>query len=623
MAPSVTLPPASRRDDWKSLAPPLPASGSSTFSAQATLPRLPVPSLEKTVTRLKESLVPLASSEEELKAASAKVDQFGQGVGKELHERLVKHAEGKEHWLEKWWDDGGYLGYRDSVIVNVSYYYGFKDVPNTPKDPIQRAAALTRAGMLFRRLLKRGEIAPEGSKAAPFCMDTFRWMFDCCRVPGTEGLDWSVSYAQEGDSGNSGHIVVVRNGRFWRIDMVPQGELLGTQALAAQLQHIVDNSSTSVPGVGVLTASNRDVWAKDYVELAKDEHNRSVLEAIHSSAFVLCLDTHAPEGIVDHSRQLWHGAFRSSGRMGLEDRWADKPINLVVFDNGQAGIMGEHSVMDGTPTVTFCDTLLDLLASPSFDHGSSDSKTEPKPLDFNVSKKTEQAIEKAKDAASALIEGQDMNIVQTSYGKRAIKTFGVSPDSWAQLIIQLAYKRLTGEYAATYEAATTRRFIKGRTEAIRVVSSESTSFCNAMDDSAKPAAECKELLLAAAKKHVERAKAAGSGEGVDRHLTGLKKVLKEGEELPEVFQDTLVQRSSYWKLSTSAVFSKHFGPYGWGEVVPDGFGVAYMTGFDDYLQYTITSRTDMPNAKFAKEIERAAADLYELFQAGETVKARL
>ena len=151
----------------------------------------------------------------------------------------------------------------------------------------------------------------------------------------------------------------------------------------------------------------------------------------------------------------------------------------------------------------------------------------------------------------------------------------------------------------------------------------------------------KELLLAAAKKHVERAKAAGSGEGIDRHLLGLKKVLKDGEEMPDIFKDELVGRSSYWKLSTSAVFSKHFGPYGWGEVVPDGFGVAYMTGFDgtslaltlrlklgayslpDYLQYTITSRTEMPNAKFAKEIERAASDLYELFQAGDAIKSKL
>jgi carnitine O-acetyltransferase len=52
--------------------------------------------------------------------------------------------------------------------------------------------------------------------------------------------------------------------------------------------------------------------------------------------------------------------------------------------------------------------------------------------------------------------------------------------------------------------------------------------------------------------------------------------------------------------------------YGWGEVVPEGFGVAYMTGYDDRLQYTVTSRKEMPNQEFMDEIARAALDLYDL-----------
>lgn len=68
-------------------------------------------------------------------------------------------------------------------------------------------------------------------------------------------------------------------------------------------------------------------------------------------------------------------------------------------------------------------------------------------------------------------------------------------------------------------------------------------------------------------------------------------------------------------------------------MVPDGFGVAYMTGYDgkayfnsreaylillhlDRLQYTITSRKEMPNAQFCKEIARAAEDLYNLHADG-------
>jgi len=39
----------------------------------------------------------------------------------------------------------------------------------------------------------------------------------------------------------------------------------------------------------------------------------------------------------------------------------------------------------------------------------------------------------------------------------------------------------------------------------------------------------------------------------------------------------------------------------------------------DYLQFTVTSRTEMPNEEFAEEISRAAEDLY----AGEVPKWRL
>jgi hypothetical protein len=44
----------------------------------------------------------------------------------------------------------------------------------------------------------------------------------------------------------------------------------------------------------------------------------------------------------------------------------------------------------------------------------------------------------------------------------------------------------------------------------------------------------------------------------------------------------LIQSSK--TLSTSAIFSSYFTRgYGWGQVVPNGFGVAYMTGFPDRL----------------------------------------
>ncbi len=267
--------------------------------------------------------------------------------------------------------------------------------------------------------------------------------------------------------------------------------------------------------------------------LAEDPKNASILTTIHSAAFVLCLDTEQPSSLVEHSRALWHGSVtrpKGEGKvvLGLRNRWVDKPVQFIVFDNGEAGIMGEHSVMDGTPTVALCDAVLDMIASPEFSSGEIKANAEatlPQPLDWIVLPATTKAIETAETAALSLIESQEMGIVRTSYGKKAIKAFGVSPDSWAQMIVQLAYARLVRSLGqerqgGTYEAATTRRFFKGRTEAIRVVSEESDRWVASMDEGGVSAEERKKLLKEAVKKHGDWARMAGSGLGIDRHMLG-------------------------------------------------------------------------------------------------------
>src|SRR5258708_3484465 len=60
---------------------------------------------------------------------------------------------------------------------------GFADPPSAqgllgPRAARYRAASLTRAAMLYRRALKRGEVPAEGSKDTPFCMDTYRFVLN-------------------------------------------------------------------------------------------------------------------------------------------------------------------------------------------------------------------------------------------------------------------------------------------------------------------------------------------------------------------------------------------------------------------------------------------------------------
>ena len=44
----------------------------------------------------------------------------------------------------------------------------------------------------------------------------------------------------------------------------------------------------------------------------------------------------------ERAHQYWHGDG--------QNRFFDKPLQYIVNDNGTSGFMGEHSMMDGTPT---------------------------------------------------------------------------------------------------------------------------------------------------------------------------------------------------------------------------------------------------------------------------------
>lgn len=444
---------------------------------------------------------------------------------------------------------------------------GFNAHPaHLPQTPLHRAASIVRAVMLFRQQLKLGQLPPEATKEGPICVDTYRWMFDCCRVPG-QPADWSVSYAREGDRGDSGHVIVLRRGRVWKIEPWHNGRLLDVDELQAYVIHCSLSSRSLTEAQQPDTAHIREYQgraprrrhldgiepgrldqgahsvtlilnlspprAQDYDTLAADPHNESILRTVHSAAFVLCLDAERAPDLVAHSRLLWHGALPPTpepAQMGLRNRWMDKPCQFIVADDGAAGFVGEHSVMDGTPTAYLCDVVLDTIAAPHFAARNasipSDGQTAlPIALDWHISDATRTAIRTAAHSAHALAAGQALNIVRTPYGKAAIKAFRVSPDSWAQLLIQLAYARLLrarGERRAggTYEAAATRRFFKGRTEAVRVVSAEADAWVASMDDPGVGAEERGRLFRKAVETHVARARRAGNGLGIDRHLLG-------------------------------------------------------------------------------------------------------
>lgn len=158
------------------------ASSSTTamLAYEASLPSLPIPELESTAAKYLESTKPHLTPSE-FRATSLAVEDFLRSpLVRQLQQRLQEYAaaeekEGRRNWLSKWWSDIVYLGYRDPVVVFVSYFYvHLKGREGISRE--ERAAELVRALVVFRDLVESGKLEPEKVRGTPLAMSSYQWL---------------------------------------------------------------------------------------------------------------------------------------------------------------------------------------------------------------------------------------------------------------------------------------------------------------------------------------------------------------------------------------------------------------------------------------------------------------
>ncbi|KAI8362655.1 acyltransferase ChoActase/COT/CPT [Blakeslea trispora] len=596
------------------------------FRYQKNLPKLPVPPLGATLQKYLQTIRPLVDEVEYKKTEQAVKDfEAPGGLGVQLQERLLARAQDPNivNWMEDWWLDQAYMGYRDPVVIYVSYFFLYKD-DKLRKNPAERAAAITTAALEFKKQIVDKTLSVEMAKGEPMCMDSYKYMFNNCRIP-KKPSDYEAIH----DPVKNNHVIAIRKNKFYVIDTIHQGQQLSTAELQHQFQNIIDQAgySKGVP-IGLLTSDNRDRWT-EYRErlMAVNPENSRLLEKIESSDFIVCLDDQTPFTRDEGSRACWHGDGRN--------RFFDKPLQFIVFENGKAGFMGEHSCMDGTATCRLNEYVCDGLNRNLIQHGSSHVRSDlptPHELKFHIDDAVIKDVKSAGFQFEELINKHELTVLAyQAYGKNLIKKFKCSPDGYAQMVIQLAYYKMFGTSRPTYESAQTRKFQRGRTETSRTVSTESIAFVKTMEDPRASNEQKISSLRAALKAQGAYMADAVNGHGVDRHLFGLKNSLKPGEQKPELFTQPINAYSSHWYLSTSQLSSEHFDGYGWGQVVNDGFGCAYMIK-NNALQFNVASVKDLEvhgtryvngTHHFKQALEDAANDLRDLMMTELEVEAKL
>ncbi|ORX36165.1 acyltransferase ChoActase/COT/CPT [Kockovaella imperatae] len=628
----------------------IPSNSSQTPAPQPTkpklngdpkkLPKLPVPKLEDTCKRYLRALKGLQDEEEHHRTEVAVNEFLTHGEGEYWQKKLLEYNEGVDSYIEEFWYES-YLSHAESVVLSLNPFFVLSsDVTPRVNPQLSRAASLILSSLSFIHDLRNGLLTPDSVRGTPLDMSQYERLFGACRVPTDRGCRMEVH-------DDSRHIVVIRRGQFYWFDCLDSHyrPLQSDKEIFNNLEAIVrDADKTPVLQVaqnamGLLTTESRKVWSHLREELIKsNKNNANCLSVVESALFIVCLDDDGPEDLAELCGNFLCGGYKLDGGVQVgtcTNRWYDK-LQIIVCDNGEAGINFEHTGVDGHTVLRYAaDVYTELVllfaktinpSTPSLfkarfsplaraskakaeSNEEEDVDISPKKLEWRLTPEIKAGVRYAETRISDLICQNDSQAMEfRGYGGTFIKRHGFSPDAFVQMAFQAAYYGLYGRVESTYEPAMTKAFLHGRTEAIRTVQPESVTFVKTFCSESASTQEKVKTLRDACKRHTQLTKECSQGLGQDRHLYAMRSLIQKeaqrqsngssgdshangtsGVKVPAIFTDP-----GYGLLGTSVLSTSNCGNpalrlFGFGPVTPEGYGIGYIIK-DEGISICVSSK---------------------------------
>ena len=467
------------------------------------MPRLPIPALEDTLRRYAETARAISGSEAETAAHLQLVEQFASSNGPLLDAKLramdaqnAQFGRYPHSFIEEIWD-AMYLEARcpNPVNINPSYLLNLPELDSNG-DRNLNLARFTLGALAWHQKVKDGKL--DGADAGAVCFSPFGKQLGAARVP---ALHRDVVEFHP----DSRHIVVFCGSNVFSVDVIDEnGHAVSAESLRDTFVHIQNRSftgdSNSTP-LAVLTAADRDDWAKARKHLAKDPHNAASLAKIDSALVSIAID--GPHGTSEAGGTATATDLSTASLLGntaggsrAQPRWFDKH-QLLLLENGDLGYNFEHSYSDGMSWNRMlsevaahvqglapprgCTPLEPLPTQTSGRAASANDVT------FQIDTASGEVVEAARQSHDAVIANVDNKVVDfTEFGKDEIKSWKHAPDAVVQVALIAGYTMLDaanghgGRLPTVYEACSMAKFFHGRTETIRSLNPATAAFVKAL-----------------------------------------------------------------------------------------------------------------------------------------------
>ena len=501
-----------------------------TSDGDTAMAGLPLPTLEKTIDRFTDWATPFLTNEQRAQTRAA-LNSFLRpgGLGVLLQKKLLEYSDKNPDgsWLDNYWNSH-FLAQRSPTPTRSNYFFLFR---HRESSRLKSAAALVAAALNHKLLLDQQHVPLAVQRQTPVCESQMNNLFSTSRIAGeSEDILQHGETKTGGDTSGPRHIVVFYRGNIHRLDLISKDGLAHSlRDIERGLEEIcykcLDEQATG-RSIGHLTTLPRADWSRTRRALVEDsKNNAGSLHLIESALFSLHLEDFSPKDNLAACQQVFLG---DSG-----NRWFDKGLQFIVFQNGQAGLNVEQSGLDRATIVDFLDYVLGI---------------DPQSID-QYSGAVEQGIPFNRELVFDLPPDLQKKIVRTSgdYERRRnalvckLVEFNVfdsallvkkqiSSDSFVQCALQLAHYRTTGKNAAVSQNISMRHFSAGRVQPMWTMSSQMKDFVDIMQLQEAAPSQKLAALKKAADQHARRVAECRSGDVPVLHLAELHNIYKRHPE---------------------------------------------------------------------------------------------
>ncbi|XP_033833644.2 uncharacterized protein si:ch211-256m1.8 [Periophthalmus magnuspinnatus] len=459
----------------------------------------------------------------------------------DAQQKLACRAAGQENWVTEQFKKA-LLSCADPLPTSTALPVVLLPAKEKACSQLSRAAGLlwAAAKLCAEPLLLEGNAAMERTQQSE--------AFSACRLPGTDQDQFKV-YP------DSLHAIVTCSAGVFPVDILwrpspeePMSACSFTHIYSQLAQVMAQPCAGEHNGaltVCSLSGLDRKTWAGIRQQiLGQGGVAAEAMEVMESAVLALSLEErNAPTDLAD---------ILNAVRLGAEEgpclRYYDKVTNLVVFRDSTAGMLFEHTGVDGMVACLVAKGIYDLSETVDFSrvHGDSPnlngSVTSVVPVSLTLPLEGVKYQPSSNRKRTYPILSFDLpsypDVLATLSGHRGLY------DAWITFSLQLSLRQTQGESASNHILVTPthmRHYKHGRCDPTYSLTSHSRRLIDAIASSMSPdntvqcTSELLQLFHVAFLEHKALIKNTKNGRGVGPHLAALRRSLPSDNPLRRFF----------------------------------------------------------------------------------------